>query len=123
MWQGSNRFSPAPTARAARRRSPRRRAINAAIRYGVAVACLFCFAMPVSAERYAPPGDLLLRDDLQVLNDTGAANIPLTTWPLAWDDIHEALAATRFESLDPVARSAAERVWARMSEAGSSNRS
>ncbi len=45
-----------------------------------------------SAEPLAAPGDLRLRHDLQLLADAGLLNIPLTTWPIPWGDIANALA-------------------------------
>ena len=42
---------------------------------------------------WADPGDMELRHDLQLLNDRGLINIPLTTWPLAWKDIHRVVSA------------------------------
>jgi hypothetical protein len=35
---------------------------------------------------------MALRHDLQRLNDSGATNLPLSTWPLSWHDIDRALA-------------------------------
>jgi hypothetical protein len=43
------------------------------------------------AEPLAAPGDIQLRQDLQILNDSGLTNIPLTTWPLPLGDVHDAL--------------------------------
>ena len=39
------------------------------------------------ASPWASPDDLLFRHDLQILVDSGALNIPISTWPLAWGDI------------------------------------
>ena len=47
--------------------------------------------LPVHAEPWAAPGDLLLRTDLELLNDSGVINVPLTSWPIAWGDIDNAL--------------------------------
>ena len=41
----------------------------------------------VDASPWASPDDLLFRHDLQILVDSGALNIPISTWPLAWGDI------------------------------------
>ena len=41
----------------------------------------------VDANPWASPDDLLLRHDIQILVDSGALNIPISTWPLAWGDI------------------------------------
>ena len=40
------------------------------------------------AEPLAAPGDTRLRHDLQLLNDSGAINIPLTAWPMALGDVN-----------------------------------
>jgi hypothetical protein len=45
-----------------------------------------------TAEPWATPDDPRLRHDLELLNDTGAMNIPLTSWPLSWGDIGRGLA-------------------------------
>jgi hypothetical protein len=49
-------------------------------------------ASPATAEPWAAPGDLRLRHDLQLLNDSGVTNIPVTAWPLSWGDIDRSLA-------------------------------
>ena len=43
------------------------------------------------AEPFAAPGDMRLRHDLQLLNDSGVMNIPLTAWPVSLGDVHNAL--------------------------------
>lgn len=53
-----------------------------------------------AAGPFASPGDTLLRHDLQLLDDAGAINIPLTAWPLAWGDIDNALAAVDVATLN-----------------------
>jgi len=53
-------------------------------------ACLL--TPPALADPVAAPGDLRLRHDLQMLGDAGLLNIPLTTWPIPWGDISNALA-------------------------------
>ena len=37
-----------------------------------------------SAEPWAPPGDLVLRHDVQRLADAGIIQSPVTTWPITW---------------------------------------
>lgn len=44
-----------------------------------------------NAGPFIESGDIQLRSDLQVLNDSGVINIPMSTWPLAWDDVINAL--------------------------------
>ena len=41
----------------------------------------------VDASPWAYPDDLLFRHDIQILVDSGALNIPISTWPLPWGDI------------------------------------
>jgi hypothetical protein len=53
------------------------------------VGCLLTTA--VFADPWAPPGDTRLRNDLQLLNDSGVINIPLTAWPVAWGDVYSSL--------------------------------
>jgi len=63
------------------------------------------------AEPWAGPGDTRLRNDLQLLNDTGVINIPLTAWPVAWGDVYRSLADNRVSSgLAPEVRAAYGRV-------------
>ena len=69
-------------------------------------------ALPAIAEPWAPPGDLRLRHDLQLLNDTGATNLPLTTWPLSWGDIGRGLSEVDPNNLSPTATAA----YARLNE-------
>jgi hypothetical protein len=73
---------------------------------------IFMTAMPALAEPWVPPGDLLLRHDLQLLDDSGAMHAPLTTWPLSLDDIGRGLASIDRSELAPSAREA----YARLSE-------
>lgn len=72
---------------------PNRRFFNTA-RHGFMLVMLgACFvAHSVLADPFAAPGDLRLRHDLQLLADSGLLNIPLTTWPIPWGDISNALA-------------------------------
>jgi len=64
----------------------------------------------VAAEPWAGPGDVRLRNDLQLLNDTGVINIPLTAWPVAWGDVYSSLSETRISGLSPDIRAAYDRV-------------
>ena len=68
----------------------------------MACCALFMCAHGASSEPLAAPGDLRLRHDLQLLNDTGVTNIPLTAWPISFGDVHNALvevdASTLIES-------------------------
>lgn len=62
------------------------------------------------AQPWVGPGDMRLRNDLQLLVDSGELNVPLTAWPVAWADVHFGLAETAADSLSPAVRAAFERV-------------
>ena len=64
----------------------------------------------VSAEPWAGPGDTRLRNDLQLLNDSGVINIPLTAWPVAWGDVYSSLSESRISGLSPDVSAAYGRV-------------
>ena len=67
-------------------------------------------AAAAEAEPWAGPGNIRLRNDLQLLNDTGVINIPLTAWPVPWGDIYSSLADVRSAALSPDVRAAFNRV-------------
>jgi hypothetical protein len=72
------------------------------------VGCLL-FAT-ASAEPWAGPGDTRLRNDLQLLNDSGVINIPLSAWPVAWGDVYRSLEETGVGEVGPEVWAAYERV-------------
>lgn len=93
-----------------------------AFRHGVAaLACILwaatAVAEPGADHGWAEPGDLGLRNDLQLLNDRGVINIPLTAWPVAWGDIERALADTDLDSLNGDSTAALLRVRSRLEKA------
>lgn len=49
------------------------------------------FLSPASASPVLPPGDMLLRHDLQYLNDSRIIDVPISAWPLSAGDIYSAL--------------------------------
>ena len=70
------------------------------------------------AEPFIAPGDLNLRDDVQLLADSGIVRTPLTTWPLGWGAIAEAALATPVtDAMRPNERAALLRVQARARQA------
>ena len=76
-------------------------------------AAIFVFlflAQAAIAAPLAPPGDLGLRHDLQLLNDAGAINIPLTAWPVALGDVYNALAVADRTDFSTATQAAFERV-------------
>ena len=68
----------------------------------------------VAANPLFDPGDMRLRHDLELLNDSGVINVPLTAWPISVADIHEKLRAADRSSLSPVQNAAAARVLERL---------
>ena len=51
----------------------------------------FSLSLQVHAKPWLDPGDMRLRHNLQVLSDAGYLKSPLTTWPLASEDIDDLL--------------------------------
>lgn len=64
----------------------------------------------VVAEPWVGPGDTRLRNDLQLLIDSGVMNIPATSWPMAWGDIDNGLREASIRDLPSDVRVALERV-------------
>ena len=87
------------------------------IRHLPAIALLYCCLTPsATAEPWAAPGDMRLRHDLQLLNDAGVTNLPLTSWPLSWGDIAGATLNTTFDPATPEVTAALQRVKIRARE-------
>jgi hypothetical protein len=74
----------------------------------VIVGCLL--TATASAEPWAGPGDTRLRNDLQLLNDSGVIDIPLTAWPMAWGDVYSSLSDISLGGLSSDVRTAYSRV-------------
>jgi hypothetical protein len=66
--------------------------------------------MTAAAMPLAAPGDMRLRHDLQLLNDTGVINVPLTAWPVSLADVHNALSVADVSDLSGAGREAYDRV-------------
>ena len=71
----------------------------------LAFAPLTAAAMPLAAA-----GDMRLRHDLQLLNDSGVINVPLTAWPISLGDIQNAMQIDDATKLSGPEREAFERV-------------
>jgi len=56
------------------------------------------------------PGDTVLRDDLQLLSDSGVINIPLTAWPISINDVALATASAPTEDFSPSVYAALSRI-------------
>ena len=74
------------------------------------LALLVCIPIGAMAEPLAAPGDMLLRHDLQLLNDSGVINVPLTAWPISLGDIHNAIQIDDAADLSGPERAAFERI-------------
>ncbi|MDH4022438.1 MAG: capsule assembly Wzi family protein [Gammaproteobacteria bacterium] len=61
------------------------------IRSSAALLVALAAAQGAMAEPWLAPGDTRLRNDLQLLNDAGLMQVPLSAWPLSWGDIEAAL--------------------------------
>jgi hypothetical protein len=62
------------------------------------------------AEPLAAPGDMRLRHDLELLNDSGVINVPLTAWPVSLGDVHNAIGAADVDDVSEASRAAYDRV-------------
>ena len=81
------------------------------IRSFLFVVSLLLPALTIAAP-LAAPGDMQLRHDLQLLNDSGVINIPLTAWPVSLGDVHAALS----ESHTPLLSSSAQLAYVRVKQ-------
>ncbi|MEO0974231.1 MAG: capsule assembly Wzi family protein, partial [Pseudomonadota bacterium] len=84
----------------------------------LALWCTLALGAIAHAEPWAAPGDLSLRDDLQLLADLGIIRAPLTSWPVPWAQIAEATLETPLDvTLRPYERAVLTRVQRRVREA------
>jgi hypothetical protein len=84
-------------------------------RAGLALVWLALVAPARAVDPWAQPGDLALRDDLQILADAGMLGSPLTTWPIPWASIEAELnAGSRDSSVPASAEAALRRTRARL---------
>jgi hypothetical protein len=82
------------------------------------VACLALGASGIAAAQgfFLPASDSRLRDDLSLLVDEGVINLPVNEWPLAREDVAQAVAKVNSADLyDPALRAALARVVNRTS--------
>ena len=70
-----------------------------------------------NAGPFIESGDLQLRSDLQTLNDNNVINIPMSTWPLAWDDVIHALqSADEIKLTQPQSQPALQRIQTKLNK-------
>ena len=74
---------------------------------------LILISYVANAGPLADPGDVQLRHDLELLNDMGVIDVPLTAWPVAFSDIRANLGVLPSSSSVPLAQ-AYRRVSARL---------
>jgi capsule assembly protein Wzi len=68
------------------------------IRFSTLVLVVMAFA--ARAEPRLAPGDEVLRQDIQLLADSGVLNLLVTTWPLSWPQVANDISQVRAEDLD-----------------------
>lgn len=71
-------------------------------------------ASAAKAAQWAEVGDTQLRDDIELLQTAGVLSGPLTSWPLPWAQIDDALDDPKLETLPPGLAAAVRRVQLRM---------
>ena len=71
---------------------------------------LACVPLTAAALPLAAPGDMRLRHDLQLLNDIGVINVPLTAWPISLGDVHNSLKTADASRLSGAGKEAYNRV-------------
>jgi hypothetical protein len=76
----------------------------------VLLVVLLAVSLAAEATPLAAPGDMRLRHDLQLLNDSGVINVPLTAWPMGLGDIHGALQDADISKLSGTTKAAYDRV-------------
>ncbi len=84
-------------------------------RLASATLLMLVLASGADAEPLAAPGDMRLRHDLQLLNDSGAINIPLTAWPVSLGDVSNAIEGVDAAALNKSNLLALSRVRKRLS--------
>lgn len=57
---------------------------------------------PVRADPWAAPGEIGVRNDIEILVDSGVIDIPVTTWPLPWGAVAHALKKVHVKELTPL---------------------
>ena len=86
------------------------------------ISAIACTALTARADPLARPGDLLLRQDVQLLVDQGLINIPVTAWPIPWADIRAQLDSAGEQDVSGEAARAIKRLQLRaQSELGTGN--
>ncbi|MFL2538648.1 MAG: capsule assembly Wzi family protein [Candidatus Rariloculaceae bacterium] len=72
-------------------------------------------------EPWLSPGDMVMRNDLQLLSDAGLLQVPLTTWPISLANVDAALEDIDHIESDSIVGQSLTRVRNRLSEESRSN--
>ncbi|EQD43407.1 hypothetical protein B1B_13843, partial [mine drainage metagenome] len=56
----------------------------------------------VRADPWASPGEVGVRNDIEILVDSGVIDIPVTTWPIPWGSVAHALRKVHPQRLTPI---------------------
>ncbi|MEO1246019.1 MAG: capsule assembly Wzi family protein [Pseudomonadota bacterium] len=75
------------------------------------VLLLLVFPLSAIGEVLSAPGDLRIRHDIDLLNDTRAIDITSTAWPIAWGEIQTALRSADKDALSAREYAAYERLY------------
>jgi hypothetical protein len=78
------------------------------------IVILVLVSNPASADPWAAPGDLGLRNDIRLLADAGLIASPVNAWPIPWATIAHDLASGAPAGLDPAVLAARTRVVRRL---------
>ena len=71
------------------------------VSFNLLISCLFlCVSSISQASPWIDVGDDRLRNNLHLLNDSGAMPISLTTWPIMWSDVKTALKKVKLSELN-----------------------
>lgn len=88
----------------------------------IGLAGLLATSIASAQSLFLPAGDSRLRDDVSLLVDEGVINLPVNEWPLAREDVAEAISSIDTGTFhDPSLRAAFSRVVAATTIPGNSN--
>lgn len=68
----------------------------------LAAAAALALAPQAHADPWASPGEVTVRNELEILVDSGVIDIPVTTWPIPWGAVAHALRKVRPDRLSPL---------------------
>ena len=84
------------------------------VRLHLAVLCMLLALLSAvraaHADPWASPGNAGLRNDLELLVDSGVINVPVTTWPIPWGSVAAQLRGVRPDRLSPMLQASYYRV-------------